>query len=69
MVAPGIVWLIVFCYIPMYGIVIAFNTTSPDSRFSAVPGSDWIIFRVFFHDKLRGARRFGTLSSSARSSC
>jgi len=44
MVIPGIIWLIVFCYIPMYGIVIAFKEFRPvDGLF----GGEWVGFKHF----------------------
>lgn len=38
-VLPGILWYIIFCYVPMYGIILAFKKYSP---VKGVWGSDWI---------------------------
>ena len=50
-VIPGIIWLIIFCYVPMYGIVIAFKDYKPGSGF--LDGA-WVglkHFRAFFADR------------------
>jgi ABC transporter, permease protein len=65
MVAPGIVWLIVFCYIPMYGIVIAFNNYQPGQPFFSGPWVGLDHFRVFFHDKYAVQALWNTLIISA----
>ena len=44
MMIPGIVWAIVFCYIPIYGIIIAFKDYSPGLGFW---GSPWVGFKHF----------------------
>jgi len=50
MVIPWIIWIIVFCYIPMYGLIIAFN----DYQFgSGIFGSPWVglkNFEMFLND-------------------
>lgn len=44
MILPGIVWFIVFCYIPMYGMTIAFQEFNIiDGYF----GSKWVGFKYF----------------------
>ncbi len=51
MVIPGIIWLIIFCYVPMYGIVIAFKDYRPGNSFF---GGQWVglkHFIAFFSDK------------------
>lgn len=51
MVIPGIIWLIVFMYVPMYGIVIAFKDYRPGQGFFS---GDWVglkHFIAFFQDK------------------
>lgn len=50
MILPWIVWLIVFHYIPMYGVVIAFQEYSP---LKGIAGSPWVgfdQFRAFFQN-------------------
>lgn len=44
MMVPGIVWAILFCYIPMYGIIIAFKEYSPVLGYM---GSPWVGFKHF----------------------
>jgi ABC-type polysaccharide transport system, permease component len=44
MMLPGIIWAVVFCYIPMYGIIIAFKNYTPVLGFL---GSPWIGFKNF----------------------
>ncbi|MBO0993191.1 ABC transporter permease [Bacillus sp. SD088] len=54
MVLPSIIFLIVFAYIPMYGIIIAFKDYD---LFQGVNGSPWagfIHFKEFFNDPLLG---------------
>lgn len=44
MVLPAIIYVFVFCYIPMYGLVIAFK----DYKYSlGIFGSDWVGFKNF----------------------
>ncbi|HEY8421179.1 MAG TPA: ABC transporter permease subunit [Thermoclostridium sp.] len=59
MVWPGIIFLMIFCYIPMYGIVISFQDFSlfslnkSSSIFSAYMSSPWVglkHFKEFFTD-------------------
>lgn len=41
---PALVWVIIFCYIPMYGVVVAFR----DYSFSTgMFGGDWVGFKYF----------------------
>ena len=44
MVWPGLIFLFVFCYIPMYGIVIAFKDFN---IFSGINESAWVGFKFF----------------------
>ena len=44
MAVPGILWLLIFSYIPMFGVIIAFK----DFRFDkGILGSDWVGFDNF----------------------
>ena len=55
----GIIYLIIFCFIPMLGIVIAFKDYSINSGFGGILTSDWVglkYFREFVTDY-----RFGEL--------
>lgn len=50
LLAPALILVIVFCYFPMYGIIIAFKDFSP---FKGILGSDWIgleHFKTFLID-------------------
>lgn len=44
LVLPGVIWYIIFAYIPMYGIIIAFKNFSP---FRSIWGSPWVGFKWF----------------------
>ena len=44
MVLPVIIWYILFCYKPMYGVIIAFKDFSPSK---GIMGSDWVGFKYF----------------------
>lgn len=44
MVIPGIIWILVFCYIPMYGIVIAFKEFRP---INGLFGGEWVGIKHF----------------------
>lgn len=64
MAIPGIIWLIIFCYIPMYGIVIAFKDYRPGGGFFA---GDWVglkHFIAFFSDKYAIQSVWNTLKIS-----
>ena len=50
MVIPGIVWLFIFCYLPMYGITIAFKDYKPQLGFFGGPWAGTKHFREFFND-------------------
>lgn len=44
MVIPWIIWLVIFCYVPMYGIIIAFK----EFRFElGIWGSEWVGLKQF----------------------
>ena len=48
MIWPGLILCFIFCYIPMYGIIIAFKDYN---ILSTVTGADWVglkYFREFF---------------------
>ncbi len=64
MVIPGIIWLIIFCYIPMYGIIIAFKEFRPiDGLF----GGEWVgltHFKAFFTDPVAWRAVANTLGIS-----
>ncbi len=64
MAIPGIIWLIIFCYIPMYGVVIAFKDYRPGSGFFS---GEWVglkHFIAFFSDKYAIQAVWNTLKVS-----
>ncbi len=64
MAVPGIIWIIVFCYVPMYGIIIAFQDYRPGDPFF---GGDWAglkHFYAFFNDKYAMQSVWNTLKIS-----
>ena len=50
MIIPGFIWLVVFCYIPMYGIVIAFMDYRPSPSLFSGALVGFKHFRAIFHD-------------------
>ncbi|MCL6460105.1 MAG: sugar ABC transporter permease, partial [Gorillibacterium sp.] len=52
MVLPGFLTILIFCYVPMYGITIAFKDFDVSK---GITGSPWVglkYFKTFFHDPL-----------------
>ncbi|SFQ45969.1 carbohydrate ABC transporter membrane protein 1, CUT1 family [Caldicoprobacter faecalis] len=50
MVIPGVIWMIIFNYIPMYGIIIAFKDYNIISSFFEAPWVGFKHFLDFFRD-------------------
>jgi len=48
MLIPGIAYIIIFCYLPMYGVTIAFKNYSIFRGFSASPWVGWENFQKLF---------------------
>lgn len=48
MMLPGIIWAILFCYIPMYGVIIAFKNYMPALGFLKSPWVGLSNFEQFF---------------------
>jgi putative aldouronate transport system permease protein len=51
MVIPGIIWMIIFCYIPIYGLIIAFKQFD---IVKGIMGSPWVglaNFKEFIHSE------------------
>ncbi len=48
MILPGIIFVLLFRYYPMYGVVIAFQDFSPAKGFAASPWVGWENFEFFF---------------------
>lgn len=44
MALPGVIWYFTFCYVPMYGLIIAFKNFSP---FRGILKSPWVGFKWF----------------------
>lgn len=65
MLIPGIIWAVLFCYAPMYGVLIAFKDYKPSA---GVLGSEWVGFKhfvtLFTSDFLRIMRNTLTISLS-----
>ncbi len=55
MILPGVIYFLVFKYLPMYGLIISFkNYKGAVGGFSAIMQSDWVGFRhfkTFFHSE------------------
>lgn len=51
MAIPGIVWMFIFCYVPMYGIVIAFKQFDIIKPISSAPWVGFDHFIEFFEDE------------------
>jgi putative aldouronate transport system permease protein len=51
MAIPGIIWMFIFCYIPMYGITIAFKNYDIAGTFQAAPWVGFEHFAEFFSDE------------------
>ncbi len=49
MMIPGILWAVVFCYIPMYGVIIAFKDYTPALGFFGSPWAGFKHFDAFFN--------------------
>lgn len=49
MVLPGVIWFLLFSYLPMFGTVIAFKNFQfhPDGFFASVINSEWVWFENF----------------------
>lgn len=47
MIAPGILFFLIFCYVPMFGIVIGFKNYYPFTGIPGVFSSEWVGFQHF----------------------
>jgi putative aldouronate transport system permease protein len=50
MAIPGIIWMFIFCYIPMYGIIMAFKDYDIISTIAKAPWAGLTHFSEFFND-------------------
>lgn len=64
MVLPGIIWMIIFNYIPMTGIIIAFKNFKITKPISAAPWVGLEHFRELFNDPNFGSIMINTLGIS-----
>ena len=48
MIVPGVIFVLLFRYYPMYGVVIAFQDFSPAKGFAGSPWIGWENFEFFF---------------------
>ncbi|WP_271629022.1 ABC transporter permease [Caldicellulosiruptor sp. DIB 104C] len=51
MAIPGVIWMIIFCYIPMYGIIIAFKEYDITLGINKSPWVGLANFKEFFSDE------------------
>lgn len=51
MVIPGVIFMIIFCYIPIYGLIIAFKSYSVTDTISSAPWVGWENFKIAYGDK------------------
>jgi len=67
LVIPGIIWITIFCYIPIYGVTLAFKDYMPQA---GIIGSPWVGLKYFkelfrdsyFWNALRNTLMFGMLN-------
>lgn len=64
---PGLIWLLLFCYYPMYGVTIAFKNFSPRLGIMNSPWAGWKYFEQFFSTSIAKTCITNTLILSALS--
>lgn len=64
MILPGIIFMIIFSYIPMYGILIAFKHYTPLDTFSTAPWVGFENFKIILSDKYFWGAMVNTLAIS-----
>ncbi|MEG2015416.1 MAG: sugar ABC transporter permease, partial [Clostridia bacterium] len=47
LLSPSLVYLLIFCYLPMLGIIIAFKDYSPSLGLAGIFTSEWVGFKHF----------------------
>jgi hypothetical protein len=65
MVAPGIIFMIVFNFIPIYGLVLAFKNYTVVDTISGAPWVGWENFRIILSDKYFWDSVWNTMGISA----
>lgn len=61
---PGLIWLFVFCYYPMYGVTIAFKNFSPRLGIMKSPWAGFKYFEQFFSTSIAKSCITNTLTLS-----
>ncbi|MDN4523005.1 ABC transporter permease [Fictibacillus fluitans] len=64
MVIPGIIFMIIFCYIPIYGLVIAFKSLTVTDTIASAPWVGLENFKIAFSDKFFWESVVNTLAIS-----
>lgn len=61
---PGLIWLIIFCYVPMYGVTIAFKDFNAKLGIAGSPWAGFKYFEQFFSTSIAGTAINNTLMLS-----
>lgn len=61
---PGLIWVIVFCYTPMYGVTIAFKDFNAKLGIAGSPWAGFKYFEQFFSTSIAGTAITNTLMLS-----
>lgn len=64
MAIPGIIWMVIFCYIPIFGLVIAFKNYTVVDTFETAPWVGLENFKIVFNDKFFWESVINTLGIS-----
>ncbi|GIN72338.1 ABC transporter permease [Bacillus sp. J14TS2] len=64
MVLPGVIFMIIFGYLPIYGLIIAFKSFSVTDTISSAPWVGWENFKIAFTDKFFWEAVVNTLAIS-----
>lgn len=64
MVFPGVIFMIIFGYLPIYGLIIAFKSFSVTDTISSAPWVGWENFKIAFTDKFFWEAVVNTLAIS-----
>lgn len=61
---PGLIWLVVFCYVPMYGVTIAFKDFNARLGIMGSPWTGFKYFEQFFRTSIASTAIMNTLMLS-----
>lgn len=64
MVLPGVIFMIIFGYLPIYGLIIAFKSFSVTDTIASAPWVGWENFKIAFTDKFFWEAVVNTLAIS-----